>query len=169
MNKKIVLLVTALFIVSLCGSLGCDKSYARELKIGYVDPGQIMDQYKKAKDAITGLREKGKVKEDDMRKMIEEVNKLKEEQALLSDKAKGEKQKVIDNKIKTFQEYKMKSRDEMLREESSLMNGVFKEVGDAIAKYGKDKGYDMILHKRVLLYGADKHDLTSEILKRLEK
>ena len=50
------------------------------------------------------LEAKGKGKEDERTRMVDEVKKLKDEQALLSEKAKAEKQGAIDMKIKTLQE-----------------------------------------------------------------
>ena len=60
------------------------------------------------------LEDKGKGKEDERAKMVDEVKKLKDEQALLSEKAKAEKQGAIDTKIKALQDYDTKTRNEHL-------------------------------------------------------
>ncbi|MFA6610537.1 MAG: OmpH family outer membrane protein, partial [Candidatus Omnitrophota bacterium] len=92
---------------------------------------------------------------------------LKEEQALLSDKAKGEKQAIIDTKIKTLQDFDKKTREELMGEGNDMLTNIQKDIEKVVSEYSKEQGYDLVLNSRVLLYGKEEYDFTGEILNRL--
>ena len=169
MKKMVVLLTAVLFVAGLFVSPVCEKAFAKELKVAYVDLAKIFDEYKKTKDSEKVLEEKGKGKEDERAKMIGEVKKLKDEQALLSEKAKSEKQGAIDMKIKALQEYDTKTRNELMKDRNDMLGGIMKDIEKVVGDYAKINGYDIVLNSRMLLYGSDQYDLTSEILTRLNK
>ena len=167
--KRVAVLVAAFFTLGLFCVTGCELVHAKEYKIGYVDLAKVFEEYKKTKESEKTLEEKGKAKEAERKKMVDELRKLKDEQALLSDKAKAEKQAVIDQKIKNLQEFDAKTRDELLKDRNDLLGGILKNIEKVIADYSKENGYDLIMNSRMLLYGSDQYDLTAEILKRLNK
>ena len=142
---------------------------AKEYKIGYVDLMKVFDEYKKTKDAEKTIGDKGKVKEAERKTLVDELRKLKDEQALLSEKAKQEKQAVIDGKIAALQDFDRKARDELLKERNDLLGGIMKDIEKIVNDYAKETGYDLILNSRTLLYGTEQGDVTAEILKRLNK
>jgi len=167
--KKIAFVVAMMFAVGLLGGLVCDKAYAKEYKIAYVDLAKVFEDYQKTKDAEKSLEDKGRAKEAERKTMVDELKKLKDEQALLSEKAKGDKQKVIDAKIKTLQEFDMKTRDELMKERNDQLAVILKEIENVVSGIAKSKGYDMILNSRTLLYGAPEYDLTGEVTGSLNK
>src|SRR5512136_227652 len=112
MKRLMAVAVAVVFALGLFAGVACAKEY----KLGYVDLAKVFDEYKKTKESEKSLEEKGKAKEAERNKMVEELRKLKDEQALLSEKAKGEKQGVIDNKIKTLQDFDRTTRDELVKE-----------------------------------------------------
>jgi outer membrane protein len=169
MKRGIVLLTVLLFAAGLFAGPVCEKAFAKELKIAYVDLAKVFDEYKKTKDSEKSLEEKGKGKEAARAKMIEEVKKLKDEQALLSEKAKAEKQAAIDMKIKTLQDYDTKTRNELMKERNDMLGGIMKDIEKIVNDYAKAIGYDLVLNSRMLLYGSDQYDITTEVLTRLNK
>jgi len=169
MKRIIVLLTAVLFAAGLFVSPVCEKAFAKEIKIGYVDLAKVFEEYKKTKDSEKTLEEKGKAKEAERAKMIDEIKKLKDEQALLSEKAKTEKQGPIDTKIKALQEYDTTTRNALVKERNDALGGIMKDIEKVVNDYAKASGYDYVLNSRMLLYGSDQYDLTAEILSRLNK
>jgi len=169
MKKSIVLLTAVLFAVGLFVGPACEKAFAKELKIGYVDLAKVFDEYKKTKDSEKVLEEKGKSKEAERAKLVDEVKRLKDEQALLSEKAKAEKQGAIDTKIKALQDYDSKARNELIKDRNDMLGGIMKDIEKIVNDYAKASGYDVVLNSRMLLYGAEQYDLTAEVLSRLNK
>lgn len=167
MKKFVVLAVAVLFITGIFS--GVSLAAAKEYKIGYVDLAKVFDEYKKTKESEANLEAKGKAKETERGNMVEELRKLKDEQALLSEKAKAEKQTVIDNKIKALQEFDRKTRDDLMKERNDMLGLILKDIEKIVTDYSKANGYDYILNSRMLLYGATEYDLTNEVLSRLNK
>jgi len=166
-KKIIVLAVAAIFIAGMF--FGSATASAKEYKIGYVDLAKVFDEYKKTKDSEKNLEVKGKAKEVERTKMVEELRKLKDEQALLSEKAKVEKQTVIDNKIKGLQDFDKTTRDELIKERNDMLGLILKDIEKIVTEYSKANGYDFILNSRMLLYGGAEYDLTNEVLNKLNK
>lgn len=164
--RKLAVAVAVIFVLSLFVGAA---AYAKEYKIGYVDLAKVFDEFKKTKESEKGLEAKGKAKEEERKKMVDELRKMKDEQAMLSEKAKAEKQAAIDSKVKILQEYDRKTRDELLKERNDALGGILKEIEKVVTDYAKEKGYDIILNSRMLLYGAEQYDLTVEVLGRLNK
>ncbi len=166
MNKKIALAVAVVFAIASVMFLAHDAS-AKELKIGYANPAKIMSEYGKAKDAGKSLEAKFKVKDAERKKMVDEITKMKDEQAMLSDKAKAEKQGLIDNKIKSLQDFDRKAREELVNERNDVAGGLENEVFKTISDYARANGYDMVLDSRAMLFAKPENDFTGEIVKTL--
>ena len=167
--RRIALVVTMIFGLVISGCFFSQEASAKEYKIGYVDLARVFDEYSKTQDAEKSLTTKGKGKETERKKLVDELRKMKDEQALLSDKAKNEKQTVIDDKIKSLQEFDKKAQDELLKDRNDMLAGILKDIEKVITDYAKETGYDIVLNSRTLLYGAEQYDVTEEILKRLNK
>ncbi len=163
--KRIALAVAVIFAA---GILIPQCLLAKELKVGYVDLAKVFDEYSKTKEADKALEEKGKAKEAERTKMIDAVRKLKDEQALLSDKAKAEKQLVIDEKVKELQAFDLMTREELVKQRNETIGGILKDIEKVVTDYSQAQGYDFILNSRMLLYGKEETDLTPEIMKKLK-
>ena len=101
--------------------------------------------------------------------MVNEIKDLKEEIALLSDKGKEEKQSVIDDKIKTLQEFDKELRNALREERDEALKDILREIDKIIQDYGKKHGYTAILNDRVLVYGNEAIDITQDIIDILNK
>ena len=166
MSKKIVVAVAVMFVIGLVTSAA---AFAKEYKIGYVDLPKIFEEYKKTKISEKVLEEKAKGKTEEEKKMVDELKKLKDEQALLSEKGKAEKQTIIDNKMKALQDFRKNTQEGLMKEKNTALEGILKDIEGVIQGYAKEGGYDMVLNSRMLLYGSDQYDVTNDILSRLNK
>lgn len=169
MKKLVVVAVAAMFVFGIFTGVAMEKASAKDYKIAYVDLAKVFDEYKMTREAEKKLEDKGRAKDVERTKMIDELKKLKDEQALLSEKAKAEKQTVIDSKIKTLQEFDRTTRDELVKERNDMLGNILKDIEKVVSEYAKSNGYDIVLNSRMLLYGAEQYDLTSDVLKKLNR
>jgi outer membrane protein len=169
MKKLMAAAVAVLFAAGLFSGVIVEKAQAKEYKIGFVDLAKVFDEYKRTKEAEKSLEDKGKSKEAERNKMVDELRKLKDEQSLLSEKAKADKQTVIDNKIKVLQDFDRVTRDSLVKERNDMLGNILKDIEKVVAEYSKANGYDAVLNSRMLLYGSEQYDLTNEVLSRLNK
>lgn len=166
MVRKISLVAVILFTIAICVTAAND-AFAKEYKIGYVDLAKVSDEYAKTKDYEKSFESQVKSKDAERQKFVDEVRKLKDEQALLSDKAKAEKQTVIDDKIKNLQEFDRKVRDDLIKQRNTMLGEIQKDIDGVISGYAKEVGYDIVLIKQTVLYGGQDLDITAEVIKRL--
>ena len=167
MIKRLSLVVAIAVLVTACFMMLSKDAFAKEYKIGYVDLAKVSDEYSKTKDYEKTFEIQVKGKDAERQKFVDEIRKLKDEQALLSDKAKAEKQVVIDDKIKNLQESDKKVRDELIKQRNQMLGEIQKDIDTVISAYSKEAGYDIVLIKQTVLYAGTELDLTAEVVKRL--
>ena len=164
--KKTIFAVVAL--VMIFGCFGISQSYAGDLgKIGYVDLARVFDDYVKTKEFDKSLEAKGAMKQGEREKMVTEVKKLREEAELLNAKSKEDKQAIVDEKIKTLQDFDRVTRDSLRKERDVMVRDILKEIEGVIQGFGKAQGYSFIFNDRVLVYKSEGSDLTDQVIKTL--
>ena len=167
MIRRLSLIVVIAVLVTTGFALLSRDAFAKEYKIGYVDLAKVSDEYAKTKDFEKTFEVQVKGKDAERQKFVDEVRKLKDEQALLSDKAKAEKQTIIDNKIASLQEFDRKVRDELIKQRNQMLGEIQKDIDAVISAYSKEAGYDIVLIKQTVLFAGPELDVTAEVVKRL--
>ncbi|MDD5173863.1 MAG: OmpH family outer membrane protein, partial [Candidatus Omnitrophota bacterium] len=167
MFKRTGALVAAVIIAAVCVTFIGVDAFAKEYKIGYVDLAKVSDEYAKTKDFEKTFEVQVKAKDSERQKFVDEIRKLKDAQALLSDKAKAEKQAIIDGKITNLQEFDRKVRDELIKQRNQMLGEIQKDIDTVISAYSKEAGYDVVLIKQTVLFADSDLDLTTEVVKRL--
>ena len=162
---------TGVLILAVCLSMVArfPSAAAEEAKIGYVNLGKTFDEYEKTKNDEASLEKKGDKKEKERQKLVDEIKELKDEMVLLSDKGKMEKEALIDEKIKSLQEFDKETRDELMQERDEMVRDILREIDKVIQEYGKKNGYAVILNDRMLVYGDEAIDITQDIIDILNK
>lgn len=156
----------ALFI-AVAGIFGVSSASAADTKIGYVDMATIFDEYLKTKTFDKALEAKGAAKQADREKMVNEIKKLKDEAELLSASARDEKQGVVDEKIKSLQEFDRSTRSALGKERDNMVRDILKEIEGVIQDFGKSQGYSFIFYDRALAYKSENGNLTTQVIKVL--
>ena len=167
MTKRISLIAVIVFVAAVCAASLVSDAFAKEYKIGYVDLAKVSDEYAKTKDFEKTFEVQVKGKDAERQKFVDDIRKLKDEQALLSDKAKAEKQTIIDGKITNLQEFDKKVRDELIKQRNTMLGEIQKDIDTVIAAYSKEAGYDVVLIKQTVLFAGPELDVTAEVVKRL--
>lgn len=162
MKRKIVFLMGIFFLYT-------NFCFAVDFKIGYIDISRVFDEYNRTKEEDQVLEKKGSEKEAQRESMVREIKKIKEELDLASDKAKAEKQKLLDEKIKKLQDYDRITREDLRKERDGIIREILKEIDGVIQELGKKEGYTIILNERVLLYKDSALDLTERVINILNE
>ena len=160
---KIRVTIAGIFLLSIVGTVFAQS----EEKIGLVDLSKAFDEYQKTKDFDKALEGKGDIKQQDREKLVKEIREMRDELELLNESARAKKEKDIEAKIRSLQEFDQDTKAELTKERDDMVRDILKEMSDVIQSYGKTQGYSIILNDRVLLYGDKSLDLTDEIIKIL--
>ena len=161
LNSVMAMIAAGLMMFSVSGV------QAAADKIGTVDLARVFDEYTKTKEFDKNLETKGAAKQAERDKMVADVKKMRDEAELLSAKAKDDKQAVIDEKIKTLQDFDRTTRDALRKERDGMVRDILKEIEVVIQDFGKAQGYGYIFNDRVLVYKSEGNDLTNQVIKVL--
>jgi len=160
MKKGIISLVAFLVICSFCS-----VSYAKELKIGYINFLSVFNEYKKTKDYDDALNKKTEEKEKQLKDKGAELEKLQSKLSVLKDKEKDKEQQKLDQAEKDFQLLRRQSLLDLKKERDDKMKEIIDDIEKTIKDYAKKNNFDLILHGSAVLYGDKGIDITDEILK----
>jgi outer membrane protein len=158
------------FTVLLAAFIVLGQMPARaEGKQAFVDVAKVFDGYAKTKENDKTLQQAGKKKEEERDAIVHEIRQAKDEMALLSDEAKAKKQDSLAAKMKELEAFDGQTRQALGEQRNKVVRDIFKDIDNAIQKYGQAKQLDVIFNERALLYRNEKMDITKEITDTLNK
>lgn len=163
--KRLLSMVLALSLLTVVPAL------AVEVKLGYVDLQKALNLSETGKAAKEKIQKKVKEHEGTIDARQKELKKLKddlEKQALLlSDEARGAKERDYQQKLKEFQRYTKDIQEELQQKDADFTRQILEELFKVIKGIGEKEGYTMIFEQSEssLLFADDKIDLTDKVIK----
>lgn len=157
--KRLIFVVGMIFAVS-------NSVWAGE-KYGCINLEKVFNEYQKTKDEEGKLTAEGKQKQTEIDSRLKEIDKLKEEMDLLSNKEKEEKKKELDKKMEELRQFDRQARADLLKKRDTIIREILDEIDQGIQEYAESKGYTIIFNSRALLYKQDKLDITDEVINYL--
>lgn len=145
-----------------------------ETKIAYVDLQKALNLSKagvKAKNEIAAqvkkYEDEFKTKQDELQKMKTELEK---QAVLLSDSAKGQKERDFQQSVKELQRFQKDVKEELQQRDADATKRILNELFDILQKLGKDGGYQMVIEKNegAVIYADESVDLTDELIKAFD-
>ena len=149
-----------------------------EIKIGYVDSNEIMNNFEEVRQVKVDLEKEQKRLETEFNDLVYSLDSLKQDyerqRLLMSDTRRNEKETEIANKEKSIQKFQLDKfgpEGEIYRKQNQLLKPVLGKIDEAIQKVGNERGYDFILDAMsgALLYALDSHNLTEDVMEELSK
>ncbi len=162
-------IVTALALMCVLG-IASAASAAEGTKLGFVDVQKVLLLSEAGKEAKEQLSLRANKYEGEKNSREEELKKLKadleKQSVLLSETARGAKEKDYQQKYKEYQRFVKDAQDDLQAKNEELTNKLVDEIIKVIQGYGKSNGYTFIfVRNESMLYADDKADLTDEMLK----
>jgi len=149
-----------------------------DLKIGYVDSNEIMNNFDEVRQVQAELEKEQRRLEAEFNELAYSLDSLKQDydrqRLLMSDSRRTEKENEIVNMEKSVQKYQLDKfgpEGEIYRTQNQLLKPVLAKIDAAIQKVGSEQGYDFILDAMsgALLYALDSHNLTESVMDELAK
>ena len=161
-------LVRVMLIAVFCLGIAT-VSFAQQLNVGCVDIIEVFNNYRKTQDLEADLSKKAADYTKKRDAQIEEIKKLRDKIAILSDQAKEKKQKELEKKADDLRQFESQNVRDIQRERDATRREILEEIEKYIQGYAKDKGYDLILYRNIVIFNRSGMDLTEEILSGLNK
>ncbi len=152
-------------------SLTALQAFAAEPKLGTVDMQKILllsDSGKEAKEQLALRAAKYEaeknVREEDLKKLKGELEK---QSVLLSESARGAKEKDYQQKLKEYQRFLKDAQDDLQAKNDEFTNKIVDEIVKVVQEFGKKNDFTFIFVKNEsMIFMDDRIDLTDELLKQ---
>lgn len=160
-------ILTALLFLTL---LTARAALAEEgKKIAYMNPAKVFDGYYKTAEAAQKLENKAKGKNSERDKMVDEINRQRDEVELLSPDVRKKKEDELSEKMRKLQDFDNDTRVALQREKNDIFSRIAEEISAAVTEYGKSNGYALIFDDRALVYSNEALDISDKVLEVLNK
>lgn len=169
-NNTILSLVVLSLVFAFSG-----KSFAADMKFGYVDMQKAIQQTaagKKAKKELEAEFNKKKKalekRQADIKKMIEDFQKRS---MAMNDDARHKKQVAIQNEMEKYQEMAAQSQMQIQKKEHDLTAPIVAKLKKVIDTIAEKDHYTMILEKseQNVLWARKDMDLTQRVIKEYDE
>ena len=145
---------------------------AAEIRIAYVDVRAAIEntkEYQAGIEQLKALQTKRQKELDALRRRIEaRQEELDKKAMVLSPEKLAALQEEIKGLRKQFERRREDAQEELRERMMQLNMRIMKRFHKVLEAFAKERGYDFVFGRPVLLYAAPQHEITGEITKRLD-
>lgn len=171
MRRMQAVLVAALLL------MGCLTGYAAaaDVKLGYVDLQQALNNSQAGQEAKKRISKKAKEFEQQAAEKRQKLQALRQEidkqGMMLSDEARSDKQRKLQNKVKDFKRFSQDAQEELKQEDQQYTQQIIEDLLRVVNRIGKERDFTMILEKSegAVLYASEGVDLTADVVSAYDK
>lgn len=159
--------------IALAVAFSAAPANAEPLTIGYVDIEKVINDSAPGQKAIEKLREDFERRAGELKKMEDDLKKLREELDTKGSVMSEDRQRQLEEEYRRDRrELKRAVRDnneEFNIKRKQVLVDFLPKILNTVQTLGKEKNYTLILRKEanILLYTAEQVDLTDEVIARL--
>ncbi len=161
----------------LCLALIASTSMA-QMKIGHITSETIMKTLPEAIDAqrtldalVTQWENELKKMQDDWKRKFEDYDRRK---LILTDQSRADAERELrslDQAITDYRNRKFGQNGELFQKQNEVMKPIQNKMFKVLEEVAKEEGYDYVFDRSgeiLLLYANEKHDLTEQVLRRMQ-
>ena len=172
-SKWVQIIVVVLVFGFLFGSYNVREVAAAEGKIGFMDLQKAIAGTKEWKKSFTSFKvnfkkeqQRIKVREDRIKKMLENLNK---QSFVLEPDLKKKKEDEFRKSKVDFERYVQDKNAEFAVKEKEMTEKMLKQMIGVIKEIGKKKKYNMVIEHKALLYHNAGDEITDLATKAYDK
>jgi outer membrane protein len=151
--------------------LAAAPSRAAEIKLGFVDFQKALNEVEEGKVATANLRsmaaEKQKVLEGDQAELRRLDGEYQKQQAVLSDEARRDKERELQQRALEAQNRFMGFQKEMMEKERELTSGIRLKMAKIAEEIATAEGLTLMFERSEagIIYGPEKLDFTTQLIR----
>ncbi len=175
MKTKVLLTLVSISWISFFNTIEAQRG----IRIGYIDMEYILENVPEYKEAAAELEtkvQKWKVEIEAELKDVDQMRKiLDNERVLLTKELIDEREEDIlfkEKEILKYQQQRFGPKGDLFIQERRLVEPVQDQVFVAVQEVAKNKKYDFVFDKSadmVMLYSADRYDISDQVLLRINR
>jgi len=157
---------------ALALSLLSPRTARAEVKIGYVNLQQAVNDVDEGKAAKAALKKEFDQKQKLLDEKQNELKRFKEDfdkqAVVMSDEAKREKQSEFDRKLMETQGMFVQMQKELSEREREMMKGIFEKMEGIIREIADSEGFGFVFEQQNagLIVAPKQFDLTAEMVRK---
>lgn len=164
MNRIRIFIVSAVMLMLLIGSA---QAKPFEGKIGFVDLSRIFNEYKRTKEYDVVLEKESTVFQDERNKMIEKIRDAQSKLALLKEDEKKKMEEDIDKQKQALLDFSRAKGTDLTKKRDEKVREILLEIEKVVSDYSKKEGFTLVFNDRVLIYGDQQLNITDTVIKLL--
>lgn len=165
--KKLAIVFSLMMILASC----------TQVKIAYVDVGEVMKEYEGSKKA----EEEMKAQSEEISRQLDQlaapfqqkVQEYQQNQQNLSASAKQEKERELMQEQQMIQQQQQMAQQQVQAEGQKKIEQINEDIDGFISDYAKSKGYTYVLgssdQTKSILYGEESLDITEDVISGLNE
>ncbi len=166
-NLKVGLLTTVLAL-SVCMSAQAQGAAGGAVKkIGVMDLSKVFDNYQRTKEYDAVLEGKTKDYEKARNEKIDKIKELQNKMALLKDDEKEKVTKDLETMRNDLASFDQTQQTDLKKQRDDKIREILLEIEKTTSDFAKKEKYDIIFNDRVLVYGTEGMDVSSQVLEIL--
>ncbi|MBE0596427.1 MAG: OmpH family outer membrane protein [Desulfuromonadales bacterium] len=144
---------------------------AADVKIGYVDLQKALNLSEAGKSAKEKIAKTVKEYEGTVEARQKELKRIKDDldkqSLVLSETARGDKEREYQQKLKEFQRFTKDIQEELQQKDTDFTRQILEELLKVIREIGQKEGYTLLFEQTEssLLYADAKIDITDKVIK----
>jgi outer membrane protein len=158
-----------MFLLFSTGALAAEQ----EMKIGYVNLQQALNESVHGKKAKTEIEDAIRNKQSNIRSRVEKHEKTKKEleiqSATLSEEAFRQRMSELEKEEREIERLIGDSNTELQKVQREKEFEILTELDGIIDGIGEEGSFTLILPSEVVLYAAEGLDLTEQVIKRYDE
>jgi len=163
-------------IASMSFAFAKAQTTTRGIKVGYIDMEYILEsvpEYQRALQELETKMQKWNGEIQTMKTEIEQMQKaLQNEKVLLTKELIEEKEediKIKQEDLLAYQQKRFGAQGDMVLQKKQLIHPVQDQVFNEVQKISNQKKYDYVMDASevAMLYSAERHDISDEVLKAI--
>lgn len=149
----------------------CAPSFAADVKIGYANLQKALNESdaglkakETLKDADQRLEDEFKNKQEDLKKMKDELDKKAN---VWNKETKEKKENEFKAKVQEFQKAFMQKGEDLNKKKAEAESQIIEDLREVVVEIAKKKGYTYVFEASVgvLLHAPQDADITEEVIK----
>lgn len=160
MNKQTVFFLVLFSFLAV----GVRPAASAEGKISVVSVDRVFKEYKATQAKEAELQKLSESKQAGREKKVAEIRGLRDELALLNDENREKQKVMIEQKLQALAAFDQEAKAAISDQRDDAISGLLKEIEEVVNSIAKERGIDLILSDRAVLYRADTIDLTQEVI-----
>jgi outer membrane protein len=153
--KLLSVFVVALFLTS--------TAHAKDLKIAYVELGNVFNSYQKTKDFDATLQKESQAAQNQIDDRIKKIRDDQGKMNLLKDDQKQKVQADIDKEKIDLLEMQKSKRAELAKKFEDMRKEILMEIEKVVTDIAQKESYTYILSDTAILFGDPEANITKKV------